>query len=198
MDERTIRDQNVDLPIAANKDNCTNRVFIVTGANTGLGYEAVKHYVQLGSAKVILAVRSLAKGEQAKAKIEADTGVTGVAEVWQLDLSSYTSVKEFAKKVQQLDRVDAVVENAAMALDKWSQADGLETTLIVNVTATLLLAGLLLPKLKESSKKFNTVPHISFIGSGVAFQAEGVLEKIPQDVDVLEGLNDESKGMQLR
>jgi NAD(P)-dependent dehydrogenase (short-subunit alcohol dehydrogenase family) len=188
------RDQKIDLPIVATKDRCHGGTFIVTGANTGLGHEAAKHFVQLSATKVILAVRSLAKGEVAKAKIEAETGIKGVAEVWPLDLGSYDSVKAFATKVNELERLDAVVENAAIALDQWSVADmGMETTMCVNVTGTMMLAGLVMPKLKESASKYpNILPHLSIVGSGVAFTAAGELEKI--DGDVIDSLNDESHG----
>jgi NAD(P)-dependent dehydrogenase (short-subunit alcohol dehydrogenase family) len=191
MDPRFAKDQKQELPIVSTKEQCQGRTYIVTGSNVGLGFEAAKHFVKASAAKVILAVRSPSKGEEAKAKIESETGITGVAEVWPLDMGSYDSIKAFAKKVGGLDRVDAVVENAGIALDKWSVSDGLETTIIVNATGTLLLAGLLLPILQKSAKKFGTLPHISIIGSGVAFSASGVLETV--DGDILEWLNDEKQ-----
>jgi NAD(P)-dependent dehydrogenase (short-subunit alcohol dehydrogenase family) len=199
-DEIFARDQKQELPIVATKEICQNGTFIITGANTGLGYEAAKHFVQASAAKVILAVRTLSKGEAAKSNIETETGITGVAEVWPLDMSSYASIKAFAEKVKGLDRVDAIVENAAQALDKWSVAEGLETTLTVNVTGTMLLAGLVAPKLQESAKKFGILPHISIIGSGVAFSAGGELEKIGPNQDSLAARNTEDgvSGMQQR
>jgi len=146
--------------------------------------------VQLSAKRVILGVRSLSKGETAKAKIEVETGRKGVAEVWHLDLSSYESVKDFAEKVQGLDRIDAVIENAGVALDKRTTSDGLETTLTVNVVNTMLLAVLVLPKLQQSAKTFGISPHVVVVGSGVAFDAKGELEKI--DGDILEGLDQEA------
>ena len=184
-----VKDQHKHLPIVLTPRECQGATYIVTGANTGLGFECAKHLVRLSSKRVILGVRTLRKGEEAKAKIEAETGRKGVAEVWHLDLTSYDSVKEFAKKVQGLDRVDAIIENAGVALDKWSTAEGLETTLTVNDVSTMLLAVLVLPKLQESGKKFGILPHLVVVGSGVAFEAKGELEKI--DGDILEGLNQE-------
>ena len=131
-------------------------------------------------------MRALRKGEEAKAKIEAETGVKGVAEVWHLDLASYDSVKEFAEKVNKLERVDALIENAGVAMAEWMIAEGLETTLTVNDVSTTLLAVLVLPKLQESAKKFGISPHIVMVGSAVAFHAKGVLETI--DGDILDGL----------
>lgn len=64
-----------------------------TGANVGLGKEATRHYVRLGASKVIIACRSVEKGESAKKDIETSTGRKGVLEVWQLDLQNYDSVR---------------------------------------------------------------------------------------------------------
>ena len=53
------------------------RNIIVTGANAGLGFEAAAKFVELGAHKVILAVRTLSKGEEAQRQIEARTGRKG-------------------------------------------------------------------------------------------------------------------------
>jgi retinol dehydrogenase-12 len=102
---------------------------IVTGANVGLGLEAARHIVNLGAAKVILAVRSIDKGEAAKKDIEATSGKRGVVEVWQLDLSSYASVEEFAAKASKLDRLDVLLENAGIATGTFKLAEDNESTI---------------------------------------------------------------------
>ena len=188
-----VADQKQQLPIVATKEGCHGGTFIVTGSNTGLGYEAAKHFVRLSPAKVILAVRSPAKGEEAKTKIEADTGIKGVAEVWPLDMGSYDSIIAFAEKVNDLERVDAIVENAGVALRQWRKVEGNEETIMVNVLGTMLLAALVMPKLKETAKKFGIQPHLSIVGSGAAFTAAGVLEGIKGDI--IDGLNDESRAV---
>ncbi|KAK5275948.1 hypothetical protein LTR16_011942, partial [Cryomyces antarcticus] len=88
--------------------DCTGKTIIVTGANVGLGFEAAKHFVRLGAEKVVLGVRSLEKGEAAKKRIEGREKRSGVVEVWIVDLLSYESVKEFAKRADGLRRLDAV------------------------------------------------------------------------------------------
>ena len=163
-----------NLPLAVSKETCSGKTYIVTGANTGLGFEAAKHLVALGSAKVILAVRNVSSGETAKADIEADTGVSNVAEVWKLDLASYDSVKSFASKAAALDRLDAVIENAGVAMAERVMAEGHLLAVTVNIYSTFLLAVLLLPKLRDTSRKFGTQPHLSIVGSGAGFDmAEG-------------------------
>lgn len=185
-----VKNQHTVLPIVPRPQDCEGATYIVTGANTGLGFECSKHLVRLSAKRVILGVRTLRKGEEAKAKIEDETGRKGVLEVWHLDLTSHDSVKKFAVKVRELDRIDAIIENAGVALDKYTIAEGLETTLTVNDVNTMFLAALVLPKLQENAERFNNTPHLAVVGSSVAFEAKGVLEKA--DGDILEEL---SKGI---
>jgi NAD(P)-dependent dehydrogenase (short-subunit alcohol dehydrogenase family) len=154
-------------PPAPTKD-CSGKTVIVTGANTGLGLEAARHYVQLNAAKVILACRNLDKGEAAKKDIESSTG-RKVVEVWRLDLGSYESVKEFAKRAQGLDRVDILLENAGISTNKFTVVEGNESTVTVNVVSTFLLALLMLPKLQETGRKHNTIPNLAIVSSEVHF-----------------------------
>ncbi|CAH0057330.1 unnamed protein product [Clonostachys solani] len=192
--EEVIADQKRDLPILATKENTAGGTYIVTGANSGLGLEAAKHYVALGAAKVILAVRNLASGEKAKAEIEAATSTSGIAEVWHLDLSSYDSVKAFASKAtDELERIDAVIENAGVALDQFVLAEGHESSVTINVYSTFLLGILLLPKLRESAAKFGTLPHLVIVSSGGAVRAKPVFMSLKDDL--FTKMDDEKNGM---
>ena len=121
----------------------------------------------MGAEKVILAVRNLEKGEAAKKSIEETTGRKGVAEVWQLDLSSYASVKEFVGKAESLKRLDAVVENAGIATRKYSVFEENESTITTNVVSTFLLGLMILPKLRETATKYNITPHLTIVSSEV-------------------------------
>jgi NAD(P)-dependent dehydrogenase (short-subunit alcohol dehydrogenase family) len=150
------------------------QTIIVTGSNTGLGLEAARHFYRLNCAKVILAVRTIAKGEEAKEYIvrsepHRHDGATAI-EVWQLDLNSTQSTLDFADKVNSLPRLDAIVENAGVAAQKggWTYQEGFETIIQVNVINTLLLALLVLPKLRETKKKFpDSTPHLEIVASEV-------------------------------
>ena len=157
------------------------KTVIITGSNVGLGLEAARHIVRLKASKVILAVRNLEKGQAAKASIEESEKCGGkVIEVWQLDLSSYESVKAFARKVETLPRVDSIVENAGMSTQRFQLAEGHESTITVNVISTFLLALLVLPKLKETASKFNTRPHLSIVSSEVHFWTDFTERKNPE------------------
>ncbi|CAM1501274.1 Fc.00g104360.m01.CDS01 [Cosmosporella sp. VM-42] len=171
-----------NLPLHVSKEKCSGGTYIVTGANTGLGFEAAKHLVQVDAAKVILAVRNVTAGDAAKAKIVEATGKEGVAEVWVLDLASYDSVKAFAKRAtEELNRIDAVIENAAVAMSQRTLAEGHVMPVTVNVFSTFLLAVLLLPKLSESAKKFGILPHIAMVTSRAGFDFHEDWEKIKDD-----------------
>lgn len=145
----------------------SGQTIIVTGANVGLGKEAVKHFVRLRAEKVIVAVRSIAKGETAKAEIEAQIKRPGVIDVWQLDYSSYASVKSFATRAATLPRLDAAVLNAGIATEKYEVFEDNESTITVNVVSTTLLTLLLLPTLRASAAKWNITPVCTIVGSGV-------------------------------
>ncbi|KAL4785206.1 hypothetical protein BJX76DRAFT_189585 [Aspergillus varians] len=181
MDEE-IATQPRDLPLLATRETTEGRTYVVTGANTGLGFEAAKHLVTLGAKQVILAVRSIPAGEAAKQKIDEATGTTDIAHVWALDLSSYDSVKAFAKRVvTELDRIDAVIENAAVATGAPTLAEGYPLGITVNVLSTFLLAVLLLPKLKESAEKYGILPHLAIVTSGVGWDVREVWDKLRED-----------------
>lgn len=158
----------VTLPVPT--DSWQSKTVIVTGANTGLGLEAARHFARLGASKVIIAVRSASKGEKAKESIIASEKCSpDTIEVWSLDLQSYDSVKAFAKQCETLPRIDAVVENAGIATDQFKLAEGHESTITTNVISTFLLALLLLPQLKATAQKYNTRPHLTIVSSEVHF-----------------------------
>ncbi|RTE74124.1 hypothetical protein BHE90_011445 [Fusarium euwallaceae] len=148
-------------------------VVIVTGSNTGLGLEATRHFVRLNASKVILACRNVDKGEAAKKDIEESTRRHDVAQVWQLDLCSYESVKSFVQQADNtLERLDILVNNAGMTFDAWDLAENHEMTLTVNVISPLLLSISLLPLLRASGRKFNMTPRVVFVSSEGAFMTK--------------------------
>ncbi|KAL9578283.1 MAG: hypothetical protein Q9212_005818, partial [Teloschistes hypoglaucus] len=182
-----IRDQLMtSLPYPSTSH--TDQTIIVTGANVGLGFEAARHYVRLGAAKVILAVRTVEKGETAKKEIETSEKREGIIEVWPLDLSSYDSVKAFAKRAESLPRLDILLENAGITTPVFKMTEDNESTITTNVVSTFLLALMMLPKLRETAGKFGTRPHLTIVTSEVHF-----LTQFPEksNEDIFAALNDE-------
>ncbi|KAK8035445.1 Short-chain dehydrogenase [Apiospora rasikravindrae] len=198
---QVIKEQWKTLPLPVSPDLCAGKTYIVTGSNIGLGLETAKHLVRAQASRVVLAVRSADAGERARQEIETATGREGVAEVWSLDLASYDSVQAFAKRAaDELDRLDALVANAAVYLDQWTTVTTRagqakreeETSVIVNVISPTLLGLLLLPKLTDTTKRFpESKPRLVFVTSALAFSVRDDLDRIKDDV--FDGLNDQTK-----
>lgn len=169
----------------------SGQTIIVTGSNTGLGFEAARHFARLNCAKLILGVRTISKGEKAKESIlESTKRKSDCIEVWQLDQSSSNSVKAFAKRAQSLDRIDVLVANAGIQTPEFKIAEDHESTIKVNVIETFLLVLLLLPKMRETAQKYQSTPHLEIVSSEV--------HHIPDQADVkasnlYAALNDEGK-----
>lgn len=184
-----IGEQYDKLPLLINNANVGGKTYIVTGGNTGLGLETARHLVKANAGQVIISSRKISAGETAKADIERTTGRKDVVQVWQLDLTSFESVKAFAARVSELERVDALIENAGVMTDRFALAEGYETCMTVNVISPFLLAALLMPKLQETAEKFDTTPRIVMVGSALAFRARKDIEK-GGSRNILSNLND--------
>lgn len=134
--------------------NLTGKVIIVTGGNSGLGYESVKAFAEKG-AEVVLASRSVENGVKAKAEIGNEIGnVSGKVVVMQLDLQEFASVKQFAANfTEKYDRLDVLLNNAGiMTTPYFKTKDGLEGQIGVNHFGHFLLTGELLPLLEKTEK----------------------------------------------
>ncbi|TVY63025.1 Short chain dehydrogenase atnD [Fusarium oxysporum f. sp. cubense] len=144
----------INLPYPETKDDLSDKIMIVTGSNTGLGFEASQHLLRLGVGKLIMAVRSLDKGEKARKELlQLTKRSPDSVEVWHLDMASYESVKSFAARaIAELPTIDVVLANAGLATsDEFSMAEDNERTITVNVISTFLLFFILLPKVQKSS-----------------------------------------------
>ncbi|MEU7780081.1 SDR family NAD(P)-dependent oxidoreductase [Micromonospora parva] len=115
------------------------RVAVVTGANTGLGFETARLLAERG-ASVVLAVRDTAKGERAAARINGDVSVQ------ELDLTSLESVRAAAAGLHAThQRIDLLINNAGvMYTPKQTTRDGFELQFGTNHLGHFALTGLLL------------------------------------------------------
>ncbi|KEZ39612.1 Short chain dehydrogenase [Scedosporium apiospermum] len=169
---RWIQSQRQELPYPT--QDLTGKTIIVTGANSGLGREAARHFARL-NARVILACRNRSKGEAALADIRGSLTGTGtpLLEVWDLDLESHQSAEEFlARAERELDRVDVLVNNASVAMGKWEVVEGREATVTVNVVSTFLLTVGLLGLLGKTAARFNADTRVVVVSSEGAAAAK--------------------------
>ncbi|KAI0435517.1 hypothetical protein F4803DRAFT_574755 [Xylaria telfairii] len=130
--------------------NLSGQTAIVTGSNVGLGYEAAIQLLGLNLSHLIVAVRSLHKGEAAASTMKKQYPKANI-EVWQLDMHSYESIQTFAKKAESsLPRIDIVILNAGLAHFEYYKVErtGHEELFQVNYLSTIFLVILLLPILK--------------------------------------------------
>jgi len=125
----------------------SGRVAIVTGSNTGLGYDTARVLAARG-AKVVMAVRDTTKGEAAAARIRGITPRADVT-VHKLDLGSLDSVRTAsAELAAAYPRIDLLINNAGvMYPPKQSTADGFELQFGTNHLGHFALTGLLLKNL---------------------------------------------------
>ncbi len=142
------------------------RTVIVTGGNTGLGFQCARFLGADPGIFVVIACRDVRLGEEAKAKL-ASRGVA--AAVLPLDLASLDSVRAFATRFRdgKLPPLAGLVCNAGLqnAGPPQRTADGFETTFAVNHLGHFLLVNLLLPDMAENGR-------IVFVASGVHNPAE--------------------------
>ncbi|MFG3285069.1 oxidoreductase [Streptomyces sp. NPDC048111] len=127
----------------------TERVFVVTGANSGLGLATTRALARKGG-HVVLAVRDVARGRLAAAQITAEQP-DATLEVRRLDLADLDSVRAFAGRLRaDHPRLDVLVNNAGvMAPPRSLSAQGHEVQFAGNHLGHFALTGLLLDLLAE-------------------------------------------------
>lgn len=131
------------------------KTVIVTGANSGIGYETALELARKG-ATVVIACRSEARGKEAEKKITQaleTTSTAGRATFMQLDLSSLESVRTFAAAFKAAyDRLDLLINNAGvMAVPFAKTVDGNERQFATNHLGHFALTATLFPMLKQST-----------------------------------------------
>lgn len=122
----------------------SGRTAVITGANTGLGFETAKALAEKG-AHVVIAVRNTTKGDQAAARISGDV------EVQELDLTSLASINAAADALKsRFDKIDLLINNAGvMTTPKGTTKDGFELQFGTNHLGHFALTGLLLDALLD-------------------------------------------------
>jgi NAD(P)-dependent dehydrogenase (short-subunit alcohol dehydrogenase family) len=128
------------------------KTVVVTGANSGIGFETAAALAQMG-ARVIVTARNADKGRAAVAGISAATGDGAQVQLVVFDLGDMASVRRGAVEIlDQAPRLDVLVNNAGLVLtERTETVDGYEATLAINHLGPFLLTNLLLHRLRESA-----------------------------------------------
>ncbi|SHF65035.1 NAD(P)-dependent dehydrogenase, short-chain alcohol dehydrogenase family [Mariniphaga anaerophila] len=128
----------------------TGKIVVVTGGNSGLGFESVETFAEHG-ARVVLACRSLEKGEKAREGI-MNAEPAGTVDVAELDLASLESVRGFAENfLLKYSRLDVLLNNAGIMTTPYFQTkDGFEGQNGTNHLGHFALTGLLMPALRKT------------------------------------------------
>lgn len=124
-----------------------NKVVIITGANSGIGFETVKALAAQG-ADVVMACRNADRAKTALDEIQ-DAVPSANIQAMSLDLASFESIKTFAKQFQaRYQQLDVLINNAGLfPLTQQTTLDGFEMQFGVNHLGHFLLTHLLLPQL---------------------------------------------------
>jgi NAD(P)-dependent dehydrogenase (short-subunit alcohol dehydrogenase family) len=138
-----------------------NKIVIVTGGNSGIGYFAIERFLQEG-AHVVMASRSKARAEEAIQKLQA-LKLPGKVEFIELDLMTLASVKKFVSQFKkQFQRLDLLVNNAGIMFGDYQLTeDGFESQMATNHFGHFALTGQLLSRLIASQGRIVNVSSIA-------------------------------------
>jgi NAD(P)-dependent dehydrogenase (short-subunit alcohol dehydrogenase family) len=157
---------NSDTWTAVDVGDLTGRVALVTGANSGIGYEVTRVLADHG-AHVLMACRNQEKAARARDKLESRLSRSSL-ELVDLDLSDLASVRAAAGRVMdQHARLDLLVNNAGVMGTPYRQtADGFELQMATNHLGHFALTGLLLDRLvtTERSRIVTVSSHMHRLG----------------------------------
>lgn len=142
----------------------TGKTYVITGANSGTGFEASKILLSKG-AKVVMLNRNPEKSAEAIAALKQELGNNADVSFIRMDLAEQASVRKAAEEVlETVSRIDALMCNGAIAQVPKQQftVDGFESQLGVNHYGHFLLQGLLYPRIEESKGRIVTVGSMGY------------------------------------
>ena len=139
--------------------NLAGKTYLITGANTGAGFEASKILLSKG-AGVVMLNRNATKSANAIQELKAEFGANAKVSFIQMDLAELASVRNAAKEVlERIPKIDALICNAAVAQvakQKFTK-DGFESQLGINHYGHFLLISLLFDQVEKSGGRIVVV-----------------------------------------
>ncbi len=128
------------------------KTVVVTGGNSGIGFETAAALAAMG-ARVVVTARNADKGRAAVAAITQRLGGDARVQLVVFDLADLASVRRGASELlEQAPRLDVLVNNAGLVLSERAETvDGMEATFATNHLGPFLLTNLLLDRIRASS-----------------------------------------------
>jgi NAD(P)-dependent dehydrogenase (short-subunit alcohol dehydrogenase family) len=193
----------IQPPVTPTPDgvDLSGKTIIVTGGNTGIGYETARQFLALRASKVILAVRTPTKGEEARDQLLLDSEVQknnpeAEIKIMKVDMANYKNVIGFSDNVKkEVSELHVLLLNAGIGQLNYETCDtGHEKVTQVNYISNVLLTLELLPLLEATAAKSGSPTRISWVGSRQHEQRSLVRKQplLPEE-SVLERFDDESK-----
>ncbi|KIW92280.1 uncharacterized protein Z519_07264 [Cladophialophora bantiana CBS 173.52] len=169
-----IRNQFLAKPQRPPKStDLSGKVVIITGGNTGLGFECARQLLSFNLTHLILAVRSPQKGKDAAKKLHI-TYPKATIDVWELDMASYDSIQAFVQRAEtELSRLDIAILNSGRWAYKYRTipSTGHEELFQINYLSTVLLCILLLPVLRSKAPA-GTPGRVTIINAALSLVAK--------------------------
>ncbi|KAM5356943.1 hypothetical protein ACJ41O_003589 [Fusarium nematophilum] len=170
------------------KVSLNGQTAVITGSNSGIGFEASRQLLQLGLSRLIMAVRSQTSGETAAENLRAEFPSVDI-QVWLLDMAEYDSIYAFEKQCRGLDRIDYIILNAALQSSTFKRHSKTDHELVfqVDYISTVLLCMLLVSVLKDKNHAGATIkpPVLTVVGSDTMY-----LSKFPAAGPVFPRMDD--------
>lgn len=154
-----------------NIPSMADKTVVITGANSGIGFEAAKMMAAKG-AHIIMACRNLEKSGEALQLVKRESP-SGIAELYRLDLSDFSSIRSFVTELKRNhDHIDILVNNAGLMATPYSKtADGFEMQFGTNHLGHFLLTGMLLDMiLSVKNSRIVTVTSIAHFTGEINFR----------------------------
>ncbi|MFT5364378.1 MAG: NAD(P)-dependent dehydrogenase (short-subunit alcohol dehydrogenase family) [Dinoroseobacter sp.] len=144
------------------------KLYVITGGNSGIGFEAAKHLRKAGG-DVVLACRSVAKAEEAAKELRPN--VFGKVDVVKLDLGDLSSVRTAAEEIRaKYGKIDALINNAGvMQTPDQKTADGFEMQFGTNHLGHFLWSGLLVDLVEAAAGRVVTLSSIAHVSAEIRF-----------------------------
>lgn len=158
------------------------KTVIITGANSGLGFETAKKIAKNREYEVILACRNKERAEKAKEDIINETRNENI-KVMILDTSSLSSVRDFVEEFKKLNiKLNVLICNAGISsMHSGTTEDGFELVFATNYLGHFLLTNLLLPYMEENAKILNVTSDMHNPPGGIEWKDVEILAHPKKD-----------------